>query len=74
MELEISNQCGLLLSIIIIYYNSALLSRLLQKYEEAGTPEELLFSDECLPLLGNIFSLTAIIPLSVKGKNSIWTL
>ncbi|HAV0157147.1 TPA: Tn3 family transposase [Salmonella enterica] len=36
IELEISNQCGRLLSIIIIYYNSALLSRLLQKYEEVG--------------------------------------
>ena len=29
----ISNQCGRLLSIVIVYYNSALLSRLLQKYE-----------------------------------------
>jgi len=36
VELEISNQCGRLLSIIIIYYNSALLSRLLQKYEDVG--------------------------------------
>jgi TnpA family transposase len=33
IELEISNQCGRLLSIVIIYYNSALLSRLLQRYE-----------------------------------------
>ncbi|AYP92994.1 hypothetical protein CQB49_19935 [Salmonella enterica] len=31
LELEISNQCGRLLSSVIIYYNSALLSRLLQK-------------------------------------------
>ncbi|EGO7252344.1 Tn3 family transposase [Salmonella enterica] len=36
IELEISNQCGRLLSIIIIYYNSAQLLRLLQKYEEVG--------------------------------------
>lgn len=33
IELEISNQCGRLLSIGIVYYNSALLSRLLHKYE-----------------------------------------
>jgi len=33
IELEISNQCGRLLSIVIVYYNSALLSRLLHKYE-----------------------------------------
>lgn len=38
IELEISNQCGRLFSIIIIYYNSALLSRLLQKYEAVGNP------------------------------------
>lgn len=36
LELEISNQCGRLLSSVIIYYNSALLSRLLQKYEASG--------------------------------------
>ncbi|ECY7604049.1 transposase [Salmonella enterica subsp. enterica] len=36
LELEISNQCGRLLSSVIIYYNSALLSRLLQKYEANG--------------------------------------
>ncbi|ECJ2623252.1 Tn3 family transposase [Salmonella enterica] len=36
LELEISNQCGRLLSSVIIYYNSALLSRLQQKYEADG--------------------------------------
>lgn len=35
-EQEISNQCGRLLSSVIIYYTSALLSRLLQKYEVSG--------------------------------------
>ncbi|ECG1391232.1 TPA_asm: transposase [Salmonella enterica subsp. houtenae serovar 45:g,z51:-] len=36
LDLEISNQCGRLLSSVIIYYNSALLSRLQQKYEADG--------------------------------------
>lgn len=36
IEIEISNQCGRLLASVIIYYNSALLSRLLQKYEADG--------------------------------------
>lgn len=40
IELEISNQCSRLLSSVIIYYNSALLSRLLQKYEATGNSLE----------------------------------
>jgi len=36
IEIEISNQCGQLLANVIIYYNSALLSRLLTKYEATG--------------------------------------
>ncbi|HDL6960669.1 TPA: Tn3 family transposase [Yersinia enterocolitica] len=40
---EISNQCGRLLSIVIIYYNSAPLSRLLQKYEATGNTRSLEF-------------------------------
>ncbi|WP_139686238.1 Tn3 family transposase [Vibrio tasmaniensis] len=41
IELEISNQCGRLLSSIIIYYNSALLSRVLKKCEKTSTKHEL---------------------------------
>jgi len=33
IELEISNQCGRLIANAIIYYNSAILSRLLTRYE-----------------------------------------
>ena len=33
IEIEISNQCGRLVANVIIYYNSAILSRLLVKYE-----------------------------------------
>ncbi|HDC1419298.1 TPA: Tn3 family transposase [Salmonella enterica] len=37
VELEISNQCGRYsASLLFIYYNSALRSRLLQKYEDVG--------------------------------------
>jgi len=36
LGLEVSNQHGRLLSSMIIYYNCALLSRLLQKYEASG--------------------------------------
>ena len=35
VELEISNQCGRLISDAIVYYNSAILSRLLKKFEES---------------------------------------
>ena len=36
LELEISNQCGRLIANAIIYYNSAILSRLLTRYEASG--------------------------------------
>src|SRR6202011_3636963 len=36
IELEISNQCGRLIANAIIYYNSAILSRLLTRYEANG--------------------------------------
>lgn len=39
VELEISNQCGRLISNAIIYYNSAILSRLLVQYEESNNPK-----------------------------------
>lgn len=36
IELEISNQCGRLIANAIIYYNSAILSRLLTRYDASG--------------------------------------
>src|ERR1019366_7223410 len=36
LEFEISHQCGRLIANAIVYYNSAILSRLLQKYEASG--------------------------------------
>jgi len=39
IEIEIANQCGRLVANAIIYYNSALLSRLLKKYQENNNQE-----------------------------------
>lgn len=36
LDIEISNQCGRLIANAIVYYNSAILSRLLHKYEASG--------------------------------------
>ena len=41
IEIEISNQCGRLVANAIIYYNSAILSRLLTKYEATGNAKAL---------------------------------
>ncbi len=41
IEIEISNQCGRLVANVIIYYNSAILSRLLTKYEATGNAKAL---------------------------------
>jgi len=41
IQIEISNQCARLIANAIIYYNSAILSRLLTKYEVAGNAKAL---------------------------------
>jgi TnpA family transposase len=41
IEIEISNQCARLIANTIIYYNSAILSRLLAKYEASGNTKAL---------------------------------
>jgi TnpA family transposase len=41
IEIEISNQCARLIANAIIYYNSAILSRLLAKYEATGNARAL---------------------------------
>lgn len=41
IEIEISNQCARLIANAIIYYNSALLSRLLTRYEATGNAKAL---------------------------------
>jgi TnpA family transposase len=44
IEIEISNQCARLIANAVIYYNSAILSRLLTKYEAAGNAKALALS------------------------------
>lgn len=41
LDIEISNQCGRLIANAIVYYNSAILSRLLHKYEASGNDKAL---------------------------------
>ncbi len=41
IEIEISNQCARLIANAIIYYNSAILSQLLTKYEASGNAKAL---------------------------------
>jgi hypothetical protein len=41
IEIEISNQCARLIANVVIYYNSAILSRLLAKYEASGNTKAL---------------------------------
>ena len=41
IEIEISNQCARLIANAILYYNSAILSRLLTKYEASGNARAL---------------------------------
>lgn len=41
LDIEISNQCGRLIANAIVYYHSAILSRLLQKYELSGNEKAL---------------------------------
>ena len=41
LDIEISNQCGRLIANAIVYYNSAILSRLLQKFEAGGNEKAL---------------------------------
>lgn len=36
IEIEVSNQCARLIANAIVYYNSAILSRLLEKYQASG--------------------------------------
>jgi hypothetical protein len=41
IEIEIANQCARLIANVIIYYNSAILSRLLTRYEASGNEKAL---------------------------------
>ncbi|MCC8471600.1 Tn3 family transposase [Xanthomonas phaseoli] len=49
IEIEISNQCARLMANAIIYYNSAILSRLLTKYEASGNAKAVLLITKMSP-------------------------
>ncbi|WP_148245201.1 Tn3 family transposase [Enterobacter asburiae] len=68
IEIEISNQCGRLLSIVIIYYNSALLSRLLQKYESNGNSRGLSFIRRMSPVAWRHIFLNGHYTFVSEGK------
>lgn len=42
MDINISNQCGRLIANVIIYYNSIILSKILDKYEKGGNDKKFL--------------------------------
>jgi TnpA family transposase len=50
IEIEVSNQCARLLANIIIYYNSAILSRLLNKFDGTKNPKTLAFIKKISPV------------------------
>ncbi len=50
IEIEISNQCARLIANVIIYYNSAILSRLLTRYEESGNTKALALITQMSPI------------------------
>jgi len=76
IEIEISNQCARLIANVIIYYNSAILSRLLTRYEKSGNTKALALITQMSPIAwrhimmnghyifhsdGNVIDLDAII-------------
>ena len=49
IEIEISNQCARMIANAIIFYNSAILSRLLTKYEASGNAKALALITQMSP-------------------------
>jgi len=49
IEIEISNQCARLIANAIIYYNSAILSRLLTKFDASGNTKALALVTQISP-------------------------
>ncbi len=50
VEVEISNECGRLIANAIIYYNSAILSKLLEKYQAEGNQKGLARLERVSPI------------------------
>lgn len=68
IEIEISNQCARLIANAIIYYNSAILSRLLTKYEAAGSAKALAFIKQISPTAWRHILLNGHYTFHTDGK------
>lgn len=68
IAIEISNQCARLIANAIIYYNSAILSRLLEKYEAAGNAKALSMIAQISPAAWRHILLNGHYTFNTGGK------
>lgn len=68
IEIEISNQCARLIANAIIYYNSAILSRLLNRYEAAGNARALALITQISPAAWRHILLNGHYTFQTDGK------
>ena len=68
IEIEISNQCARLIANAIIYYNSAILSRLLTKFEAAGNAKALALIKQISPTAWRHILLNGHYTFHADGK------
>ena len=68
IEIEISNQCARLIANAIIYYNSAILSRLLAKYEASPNPKILALIKKISPVAWRHIHLNGRYTFRGKGQ------
>ncbi|EMH4671879.1 TPA: Tn3 family transposase, partial [Klebsiella pneumoniae] len=68
IEIEISNQCARLIANTIIFYNSAILSRLVTKYEAAGNSKALALITKISPAAWRHILLNGHYTFQSSGK------
>jgi hypothetical protein len=68
IEIEISNPCARLIANAIIYYNSAILSRLLTKYEASGNAKALALIKKLSPAAWRHIHLNGHYPFRGDGQ------
>jgi len=68
IEIEISNQCARLIANAIIYYNSAILSRVLTKYEAGGNAKLLALITQISPAAWRHILLNGHYTFQTNGK------
>nr|AVI43724.1 Tn3 transposase DDE domain protein [Klebsiella pneumoniae] len=69
IEIEISNQCARLIANTIIFYNSAILSRLVTKYEAAGSSKALALITKISPAAWRHILLNGHYTFQSSGKD-----